>query len=148
MPLGLICQTKKKFSPGPDIIIYCLTHNLNLDAHVKNQRAPVIVIPANAGIQENQPFMDSRVRESDGFGDFLRGQQSHSKMFSIKVRIKQMMLKIETTKTNLARLRFSADPYDLSYKYTLSLIHTALNSTLPIPTVFDRFSVAFPMETT
>ncbi|GEM_PF-2214396 len=125
-----------------------LCFNVNLDAQLKSQKAPVIVIPANAGIQENQPFMDSRVRGSDGFGDFLRGHQPYSKRFSIKVRIRQIMLKIETKKNNLARLRFSADPYDLSYKYTLSLIHTALNSTLPIPTVFDRFSVAFPMEMT
>jgi len=49
---------------------------VNLDAHVKSQKAPVIVIPANAGIQENQPFMDSRIRGSDSFGDFLRGHQS------------------------------------------------------------------------
>jgi len=45
---------------------------LKIDAHVKSQKAPVIVIPAKAGIQENQPFMDSRVRGSDGFEDFLR----------------------------------------------------------------------------
>ena len=48
---------------------------LNIDAHVKSQKAPVIVIPANAGIQENQLLMDSRVRGSEGLGDFLRDYQ-------------------------------------------------------------------------
>ena len=43
-----------------------------LDEFVKSQKAPVIVIPANAGIQENQ----SRCGVSDGFGVFLRGHQS------------------------------------------------------------------------
>ena len=52
-----------------------LISGLMYDEFVKSQKAPVIVIPANAGIQENQPFMDSRVRGSDGFGDFLRGHQ-------------------------------------------------------------------------
>ena len=47
-----------------------------VDAHVKSQKAPVIVIPANAGIQENQRLMDSRVRGSDSLGDFLRVYQS------------------------------------------------------------------------
>jgi len=49
-----------------------------LDAHVKSQKAPVIVIPANAGIQENKLLMDSRVRGSDGLGDFLRDHHSYS----------------------------------------------------------------------
>jgi len=44
----------------------------NIDAHVKSQKAPVIVIPANAGIQGNQSLLDSRVRGSDGLRDFLR----------------------------------------------------------------------------
>jgi hypothetical protein len=36
---------------------------------------PVFVIPANAGIQENKPLVDSRVFGSDGLGGFLRGHQ-------------------------------------------------------------------------
>ena len=42
------------------------------DARVKSQKAPVIVIPANAGIQKNQLLIDSRVRGSDGLEDFLQ----------------------------------------------------------------------------
>jgi len=42
---------------------------------VKCQKAPVFVIPAKAGIQENQPLLDSRFRGSDGLGDFLRELQ-------------------------------------------------------------------------
>jgi len=47
----------------------------NFDKLVKNQKAPALVIPANAGIQGNQPLLDSRVRGSDNFGDFLRVHQ-------------------------------------------------------------------------
>ena len=45
------------------------------DAFVKSQKSSVFVIPANAGIQGNQPLVDSRVRGSDGLGDFLRDHQ-------------------------------------------------------------------------
>ena len=48
---------------------------LTVDGHVKSQIAPVIVIPANAGIQEIQPFVGSRVRGNDGLGEFLRDHQ-------------------------------------------------------------------------
>jgi len=47
----------------------------NIDEFVKSQKAPVIVIPANAGIQENQLLMDSRVRGNDGLGGLLRARQ-------------------------------------------------------------------------
>ena len=47
-----------------------------VDELVKNQKAPVIVIPVQTGIQENQLLMDSRFRGSDGLGDFLRNHQS------------------------------------------------------------------------
>jgi len=50
--------------------------SLILDELVKSQKASVIVIPAKAGIQGNQPLLDSRVRGSDGFGDFLRSHYS------------------------------------------------------------------------
>jgi len=50
---------------------------LKIDKIVKSHW-PVFVIPANAGIQENQPLMDSRVRGSDGLGDFLRDHQDWS----------------------------------------------------------------------
>ena len=48
---------------------------VNSDKLVKSQKLPVFVIPANAGIQGNQSLLDSRVRGSDGFGDFLRDHQ-------------------------------------------------------------------------
>jgi len=48
---------------------------LSIDKLVKSQKWPVFVIPANAGIQENQPLLDSRVRGSDGLGDFFRNHQ-------------------------------------------------------------------------
>ena len=43
------------------------------DEFVKSH-PPVLVIPAKAGIQGNHPApgLDSRVRGSDGFGDFFR----------------------------------------------------------------------------
>jgi hypothetical protein len=47
----------------------------------KSHKAPVVVIPANAEIQENHPAaagLDSRVRGSDGLGDFLRDHQLFS----------------------------------------------------------------------
>ena len=48
---------------------------MNIDKLVKSQKPSVFVIPANAGIQGNHPAaagLDSRVRGSDGLGDFLR----------------------------------------------------------------------------
>jgi len=48
---------------------------VNSDKLVKSQKLPVFVIPANAGIQGNQSLLDSRVRGSDGLGDFLRDHQ-------------------------------------------------------------------------
>jgi len=50
---------------------------LNIDKLVKNQKIPVFVIPAKAGIQETQPLVDSRFRGSDGLGDFLRDHQHY-----------------------------------------------------------------------
>ncbi|MBL7226175.1 MAG: hypothetical protein ISS59_08565 [Desulfobacteraceae bacterium] len=47
-----------------------------IDGFVKSQKAPVVVIPAKAGIQENQPLMDSRFRGSGGLGDFLQIHQN------------------------------------------------------------------------
>jgi len=47
----------------------------NFDEFVKSQKSLVFVIPAKAGIQGNQSLLDSRVRGSDGLGDFLRDQQ-------------------------------------------------------------------------
>jgi len=46
------------------------------DGPVRSQKAPLIVIPAKAGIQGNQPLVDSRVRGSDVLGDFLRDHQN------------------------------------------------------------------------
>jgi hypothetical protein len=44
----------------------------NFDGFVKSRFYPVFVIPAKAGIQLNQAVLDSRLRGSDGFFDFLR----------------------------------------------------------------------------
>jgi len=44
---------------------------------VKSQKAPFFVIPAKAGIQENQPLLGSRLRGSDGLRDFLRDRQGY-----------------------------------------------------------------------
>jgi hypothetical protein len=45
------------------------------DGFVKSRFYPVFVIPAKAGIQLNQAALDSRLRGSDGFFDFLRDHQ-------------------------------------------------------------------------
>jgi len=50
---------------------------VKVDKLVKSRKAPVIVIPAKAGIQGNQSVLDSRFRGSDGLGDFLRDHQSY-----------------------------------------------------------------------
>jgi hypothetical protein len=42
------------------------------DEFVKSLFYPLFVIPAKAGIQLNQAVLGSRLRESDGFSDFLR----------------------------------------------------------------------------
>jgi hypothetical protein len=43
---------------------------LNVDGLVKSVSVPVNVIPAEAGIQSFQVFLDSRLRGSDGSGTF------------------------------------------------------------------------------
>jgi len=48
---------------------------VNIDKLIKSQKSSVIVIPVKTGIQGNQPLLDSRVRGSDNFGDFLRVHQ-------------------------------------------------------------------------
>ena len=45
---------------------------LKFDEFVKSQKLSDFVIPAEAGIQGNQQLLDSRLRGSDGLGDFLR----------------------------------------------------------------------------
>ena len=45
------------------------------DGLVKSRFYPLSVIPAKAGIQLNQEVLDSRLRGSDGFFDFLRDHQ-------------------------------------------------------------------------
>jgi len=49
------------------------------DAFVKSPKTPFSVIPAKAGIQCLQAFLDSRLRGSDGYRDFLRTHQRFSK---------------------------------------------------------------------
>jgi len=46
-----------------------------IDALVKSQKTPLFVIPAKAGIQVFQGFLDPGFRRGDGFGHFLRGRQ-------------------------------------------------------------------------
>jgi len=55
---------------------------INVDKLVKSRKAPVVVIPANAGIQGNQALLDSSVRRSDGLGDFLRDHQCLKRQLS------------------------------------------------------------------
>ena len=50
---------------------------IKIDKLVKSQKWSFFVIPANAGIQENQSLLYSRVRGSDRFGDFLRAYQDY-----------------------------------------------------------------------
>ena len=45
---------------------------IEIDEFAKSQKTPLFVIPANAGIQGNQPLLDSRFHGNDGHGDFLR----------------------------------------------------------------------------
>jgi len=47
------------------------------DELVKSQKSSVFVIPANAGIQGNKPFVDPRFRGDDGLGNFLRDHQEY-----------------------------------------------------------------------
>jgi hypothetical protein len=47
----------------------------NFDAFVKRQKMALPVIPAKAGIQEKQAFLDSRLRGSGDHGDSLRTHQ-------------------------------------------------------------------------
>jgi len=50
----------------------------NVDKLVKNQKAPVIVIPVKKGIQSHPAALgDSRFRGSDGLGDSLHGRQGY-----------------------------------------------------------------------
>jgi hypothetical protein len=46
-----------------------------VDDLVKSRKIPFSVIPAKAGIQCFQAFLDSRLRGSDEFWDFLRVHQ-------------------------------------------------------------------------
>jgi hypothetical protein len=42
----------------------------NVDDHVKSPKTSLSVIPVKTGIQEIQEVLDSRLRGSDGHGDF------------------------------------------------------------------------------
>jgi hypothetical protein len=52
---------------------FCQT--FNLDGFVKSQKTPFSVIPAKAGIQEEQGLLVPGLRRGDGSGDFLRNCQ-------------------------------------------------------------------------
>jgi hypothetical protein len=45
---------------------------MNYDDLIISKEFPFFVIPAEAGIQEIQIFLDSCFRRSDNFSDFLR----------------------------------------------------------------------------
>ena len=47
----------------------------NSDGFVKSQKTPFSVIPVKTGIQKIQEVLDSRLRGSDDYGDFLRTHQ-------------------------------------------------------------------------
>jgi len=64
-----------KAGKGDKICIMKSLGDLRVDKLAKSRKAPVVVIPAKAGIQGNQVVMDSRFRGSDGLGDFLRIHQ-------------------------------------------------------------------------
>ena len=49
---------------------------LKLDEFVKSPKTPFSVIPVKTGIQEIQELLDSRLRGSDDYGDFLREHQA------------------------------------------------------------------------
>jgi hypothetical protein len=46
--------------------------NTTLDGFAKSQKMRFYVIPAKAGIQEQQLLLDPGFRRGDGFDDFLR----------------------------------------------------------------------------
>jgi hypothetical protein len=51
---------------------------IKLDAFVRSRKRPFSVIPAKAGIQEQQALLDPGFRRGDGFDCFLgRGDYSH-----------------------------------------------------------------------
>jgi hypothetical protein len=58
------------------ILEHCKSEGL-----VKGQKTPFSVIPVKTGIQGIQEVLDSRLRGSDGFGDFLRSRQIWEKVF-------------------------------------------------------------------
>ena len=62
---------------------------IKFDGILKSRKTPLFVIPANpgsgsgtgAGIQEIQEVLDSRLRGSDDYGDFLRDRQTCLRKF-------------------------------------------------------------------
>jgi len=46
-----------------------------IDSLFKGRKNTSTVIPAQAGIQEDQGVLDPGFRRGDGFGDFLRNRQ-------------------------------------------------------------------------
>jgi hypothetical protein len=52
-----------------------MTRAINIDGFVKSPKTPFSVIPVRTGIQEIQELLDSRLRGSDDYGDFLRDHQ-------------------------------------------------------------------------
>jgi hypothetical protein len=48
---------------------------IKIDELVKSHRTLFSVIPVKTGIQKIQGVLDSRLRGSDGLGDFLRARQ-------------------------------------------------------------------------
>jgi len=74
-------------------VIHVIEHcTLNIDGIVKSQKVPFSVIPAKAGIQENQGVLDpgsptstfgDRLRRGDGSGDFLRVYQRTNNEYSM-----------------------------------------------------------------
>jgi hypothetical protein len=64
---------KRCVSVFQNLLQFCC---FKFDELVKSQKPLFFVIPAKAGIQSFQAFLDSRLRGSDGVEDFLRDHQT------------------------------------------------------------------------
>jgi len=80
--------------------LFYFKFNDNIRGFVKSLFYPLFVIPAKAGIQLNQEVLDSRLRGSDGFFDFLRFHQNWVRYnFLDKEEIPMAIFPVLTAKT-------------------------------------------------
>jgi hypothetical protein len=64
------------------------------DGFVKSPKTLFSVIPADAGIQSLQGLLDSRLRGSDGLGDFSRGHRFQHAMGLLQKGLKKVCKKL------------------------------------------------------